>query len=117
MTSQRKRAEDLLRAVLRVQLPLFRECPTTAAVECIAWGIQQMLDHGLWRSASERSERSFHIRYLANENIDRTTSSLTSQPLMSLIAWATVLQINATSRPESSFGSAPSPMPRLSSKS
>ena len=68
-------------------------------------------------SCSVLSVRSFHIRYLANENVASTTSSTTSQPLMSLIALETVFQIPVTSKPESSFGNSVSCTPSSSSKS
>ncbi|MNL38082.1 hypothetical protein D3C87_1602680 [compost metagenome] len=72
---------------------------------------------GLSRSASAFSARSFHIKYLAKENMDRTTSSTTSQPAMSLTARPTAFQIASISRPESSRGSSVSSDPRFSSKS
>ena len=75
------------------------------------------LTTGLWRSCSVRSVRSFHIRNFANENMDSTTSSETSQPLTSLMACATRRQMAATSMPASSRDNSPSPTPRSSLKS
>ncbi|MNP33965.1 hypothetical protein D3C76_1272290 [compost metagenome] len=57
------------------------------------------------------------MRYLANENIDSTTSSLNSHPGMSLMACPTLFQMPAISRPESSRGNSCSREPKPNSKS
>ena len=69
------------------------------------------------RNWSVRSAKSFHIRYLANENADRTTSSDTSHPGMSRMAFETVFQMAEMSSPASSRASSPSVTPRFNRKS
>src|SRR3546814_3758241 len=63
---------------------------------------------GLSFSSAVRSERSFHMRYLAKEKVESTTSSTTSKPFMSITALRTMFQMRATSTPDSSSGSLPS---------
>ena len=51
------------------------------------------------------SFKSFHIKYLANENVLKVSSSTTSNPLISFILSLTTDQIKSTSIPLSSVGS------------
>ena len=66
------------------------------------------------RRSSVRSTKSFHIRYLANENTDSTTSSFTSQPRTFLMAVRTRVQMPVMSSPCSPGASSPAGTPSSS---
>ena len=70
-----------------------------------------------WRSASVRSTRSFHIRYLAKEKVDSAVSSTTSMPGTSRTAWRIWPSRRGTSTPLSSRGRSPVNCGKARSKS
>ncbi len=71
-------------------------------------GASKCLTKGLCSSCAALAFRSFHIRYLANEKVPRTSSVLTSNPGTSRTARRTMFQMPVTSMPLSSLGSSPS---------